>query len=114
MGDSHFRSDVYPKDSTGVIRGFATISATSLVGPLTGNVTGDVTGSCTGYLIKSTGYIQMGDHQYMFFGAETAEANVVAAATAVDASVKGSLYVSTGAAVWLFDADDTATRLQVY
>ena len=63
----------------------------------------------TATTVTANSYIQCGSHQYIFFGSQTAEANIVAAATAVDASVKGSLYMSTDGALWVFDGDDAAT-----
>lgn len=70
----------------------------------------------TATIIKTTRYLQMGTHQYIFFGDSNTESVIVAAATAVDASVKGSLYISNGTAaqMWLFDADNAATKMQSY
>ena len=60
---------------------------------------------------KADSYFQCGSHQYIFFGTEVTEAAVVAAATSVDASVVGSLYMSTNGKLWTFDSDTTATTL---
>jgi len=59
-------------------------------------------------------YIKLGSHQYILFGGETTESEIVADATAIDASVKGSLYMSTGGSLWVLDGDDTATKFQTY
>lgn len=61
-------------------------------------------------------YIKFGDGasvRYIFFGSAPTEASVVAAATAVSASLSGSLYMGTSS-LWLFDADSTATRFQTF
>lgn len=121
-GTSHFDSDVVAKDGTETITGFATISATALKGPLTGDttgthtglVTGDVTGDVDASAVSVDTYIQLGSHQYIFFGAYDTEATIVAAATAVDASVKGSLYLSSAANMWFYDDDDAATKVTLY
>ena len=123
MGTSHQRSNLVGLNGTETIRGFATISATALActtitGDLTGDVTGDVTGSVDGDKIKCTSYIQLGAEQYIFFGSETTEASIVAAATllsmagdAANATVIGSLYLGTDGYLWIFDANTTATKL---
>ena len=61
---------------------------------------------------KADSYFQMGSHQYLFFGTEITESNIVAAATSVDASVVGSMYLSTIGKAWIFDSDSTATTLK--
>lgn len=117
MGTSHYRSDIVAKAGTETISGFATISATSLKGALTGNVTGNVTGDVNGATVDgdvviANNRIKVGSHQYIFFGGLNTEASIVAVATAVDASCKGSLYMSSGGGnLWVFDSDTAATRL---
>ena len=136
MGTSHQRSNLVGLDGTETIRGFATVSATAIIGTtgafttltgdltgdlaggVTGDVTGDLTGSVDGNKIKCTSYIQLGAEQYIFFGAETTEASILAAATllsmagdAANATLIGSLYVGTDGYLWIFDANTTATKL---
>ena len=89
-----------------------------LAGGVTGDVTGDLTGSVDGNKIKCTSYIQLGAEQYIFFGAETTEASILAAATllsmagdAANATLIGSLYVGTDGYLWIFDANTTETKL---
>jgi len=101
MGTSHFGSNVVAKDGTQTITGFATISASSLKGPLTGDV-------------AVSNYIKMGDTQYLLFGSVNTEASVVALATALTATPQGSLYVSTKGALWICDGATTATRFSIY
>ena len=132
MGTSHLRSVILGKAGTETIRGLATVSATAIIGTtgafttltgdltggVTGDVTGDLTGSVDGNKIKCTSYIQLGAEQYIFFGAETTEASILAAATllsmagdAANATLIGSLYVGTDGYLWIFDANTTATKL---
>lgn len=59
-------------------------------------------------------YLKMGAHQYLIFGANNTEASIIANATSVDASCKGSLYISKAGTLWIFDSDTTATRFQKY
>jgi hypothetical protein len=87
MGDSRFRSNIKGHDGTETISNFASVSSSSVV---------------------ASSYIKLGTKKYLFFGDETAEATIVALATAVDASVKGSLYLGDGK-LWVFDSDTTAT-----
>jgi pectate lyase len=134
MGTSHQRSNLVGKAGTETIRGFATISATYIYGGtlggatvhattftsnavtattaniVTGNIThANVTGTLT--MSASTDHIQLGDHQYIIFGEQTTQAGVEAAATAVDASCRGSLYISRAGHLWIMTADDTAASL---
>ena len=44
--------------------------------------------------VKVGNYIQFGTHQYMIFGNANSETVVAAEATAIDASCRGSLYLS--------------------
>lgn len=149
MGTSHFDNDVAGLAGSEVIRGFATISATALVGPLTGNitgnvtgtiignitgntsvsggVTGNVTGSITGYNVAASNffvdgnYIKLGPAYTYIIRAYTdgAEANIVAAATAVSASCRGSLILNVrnddpSGEVWCMETNTTATKLKMY
>jgi hypothetical protein len=126
MGTSHQRSNLVGKAGTETIRGFATISATAIYGGTLGGATVHATtlngnavnatiltvnGSLN--LAASTNYIKLGDHQYIFFGEQTTADAVEAAATAIDASVKGSLYLSRGGDLFVFSADDTAATVSV-
>jgi hypothetical protein len=125
MGDSHFKSDIYGKDGTEVIRGFATISATTLMGTnmkittasiptLKSNaITATALTVNTAASPKLTGpaYIKCGT-SYIFFGTKNTEATIVPNATRVTSTPKGSIYISSGAGtLWVFDADTTATTL---
>jgi len=106
MGTSHFGSNVVAKSGSETITGFATISASSLKGPLTGNV--------TSVNVAVSDYVKMGANQYILFGDANVEASVVAAATALTATPQGSLYVSTKGALWICDGATTATRFSIY
>lgn len=119
MGNSHFKSNVIGKAGTETIRGFATISATTLHGGTIGGATVSattlsavdltVTGTLT--MSASVDHIQLGAHQYILFGEQTTQAGVEAAATSVDASCKGSLYISRDGTLWIMTADDTAASV---
>ena len=107
MGNSHFSSNIKPVGSAVTIRGFATISASALTSAaLTGT-----TSITVGDTVLTTGQIQLAEHVYLFSGGENKEATIVAVATAVDASVQGSLYLSTEGATWTYDTDTSATKL---
>lgn len=108
MGDTHWRSDLKAKDGLETISGFTNITGGTLTATtLTVNTSGTVP-ALTTTTTKATSYFQLGDHKYIFFGDESTEGSIVAAATAVDASVKGSLYLGAGT-LWVFDADNAAT-----
>lgn len=47
-------------------------------------------------------------HHYIIFGAMTTQASVEAAATAVDASCQGSLYISSAGHAWIMTDNTTA------
>ena len=138
MGNSHFKSNVIGKDGTETIRGFATISASALIGStsITGAAAGGfatltataltVSAAISGATISGTtsittpkatidagGYIQLGAHQYILFGAMTTAASVQADVTAVDASNIGSMYLGTDGQGWLFTAESTAATISV-
>jgi len=67
-------------------------------------------------VIKSQNYIQLGAHQYIFFGKLETRASVEAYATSIDASVKGSMYMSNYATPmqWFFTSDTQATQTFSY
>ena len=107
MGDTHFRSNIAGKDGTETISNFATISGTTITGST--SVTG--TSYVTGGSVRATNYIKLGSHKYIFEGDAGTEATIVAAATAVDASCKGSLYMGPDT-LWLLLTDSTASQVQ--
>jgi hypothetical protein len=126
MGTSHQKSNLAAYDSTVTIRGFATISATTLTGgaitssslTVTGDVT--VTGSVTSDTViasllritKNSSYIRIGDYQMIMFGSKSYEASIIAEATAVNATPGGSLYLSSGTnSLWVFDSNTTASQV---
>jgi len=131
MGTSHFKSNVAGFAGTETIRNFTTISATTLTDGTISISAGAISGVTTlaaaavygantvtatsinvsGSVALAAGkYLKMGAKQYLFFGSESAEATIVALATAVNASVKGSLYLDrTTPAIWFFDSDSAAT-----
>jgi len=142
MGTSHFRSSVVGKAGTETIKGFAevacaTLTATTITiggnqtvgGTLTVTGNAGFTGAvnATGAVnlastltvdgkVHAAAYIRLGTakpYVYIFAGELETQASVEAYATAIDASVKGSLYISNYATpnVWYFSADDTAATL---
>lgn len=87
---------------------------------LNGNVTiggsDTVTGSITAngnVLVAASKYIRLGTHVYILSGSASTPANVTAAATAVDASHAGSMYLSTAGKIFMFTADATATTIAI-
>ena len=94
MGTSHVDSNMEAKDGTETITGFATISGTTL----------------SGANVRATNYVRVGTHKYIFTTTYATEASIVAEATAVDASVKGSIALGVGR-LWVFDGDAAATLL---
>jgi len=60
--------------------------------------------------VKVSSYFKMGTNQYMLFGIKNSQASIVAVATNVDASCKGSLYVSKQGALWVLNSDTTAIK----
>jgi hypothetical protein len=115
MGTSRFKSNVVGWDGSQTIRGFTTISATSLTGGTvtsTGVVNANTSASTP--IAKVSNYIKLSSSPpaYLFFGPQTTQASVEAAATVtVTGSIRGSLYLSTGGGLWSFTADDTATKM---
>jgi len=120
MGTTHFRSNIVAKGKTITAN---TVVATTLTGntslhvptvtanavtatTLTGNT------SVTAPLLHSSGRIKIGDHQYIFISTANTAATIVAEATAVDASVKGSMTLSSAGSMWLFTADNAATKVK--
>jgi len=61
--------------------------------------------------IKVVSHLKMGSHQYLLFGDANNQASVEAAATAVDASCKGSMYMSTAGTLWFMTSDNTAASV---
>ena len=110
MGDTRWRSNLKGKAGTETISNFASISGTAIAGAVTGDVTGDVTGTCTGKVITANSYFKIGTKQYIFAGGLNSEASIVAVATAISASVKGSVYMSSAGTLWIFDTDTAATK----
>ena len=104
MGNSHYTSDF--KAANIAMSGINTITATSVTAP-----TITSSGTVSGAIVALTSYIKMGSHQYIFFGHVGTDANIVALATAVDASCQGSLYVSGQGKLYLFTSDTAATSL---
>ncbi len=99
MGTTHFKSNI-------VVQG-KTITANAVTATtLTGNT------SVTAPLLHSSGKIKIGDHQYIFISTANTAATIVAEATAVDASVKGSMTLSSAGSMWLFTADNAATKVK--
>lgn len=126
MGTSHFDSDVAAKGGDETITGFAhmqadrhtcaTLTATqAVIGTAMSAPTMTATTLMQAKVVKVTNKVQLGNHLYVLFGAAANQAAVEAAATAVDASCKGSLYVSTGGTIrlWVMTADDTAASVSV-
>ena len=107
MGDTHWRSNLKGKSGSETISNFSSVTANSFVGDLTGDVTGDITGSVT-----ADSPIKIGS-AYIFSGSLNTEASIVAVATAVTATPKGSLYLSTEGNLWLFTGNGTAATVAV-
>ena len=97
MGTSHVDSSMEAITGDENITGFATISGVTLTG----------SGTTSGAIVSATNYVKIGDHKYIFNTAYATEASVVLEATAVDASIKGSIAFGAGV-LWVFDADDSA------
>ena len=93
------------------------VTATYIKGGTSATIAAISANSVTATTAVINSYIEVGTRHYIFFGTETAEANIVAAATAVHASpATGCLYISAGAGggLWVFDDNDTATQFQTY
>ncbi len=88
MGDSNLKSNIIGDDAV-TISGIASITS--------GNV-------------KATNYIKIGTHKYIINTAYATEASIVAEATSIEASVKGSIALGVGK-LWVFDTDTDATLL---
>lgn len=89
MGTSHLDSNLEGKDGTETITNIASVESTK---------------------VKATSYVQIGDHKYIFTSEYSTEASIVANATSVDASVKGSITLGNGR-LWVHDTDTAATLL---
>ena len=110
MGDSHFKSNIKAKDGqTPTISGFSSISATTLSGGSGGiSTSGDI--ESTAGKIKSSNYIQIGDNKYVFVSTSNTQASIEAEATAINASVRGSITLGVGK-IWVFTDDSTAASV---
>jgi len=87
----------------------------------TSNVVGNVSiavNSMEATTMKTRSYFQAGSHVYMLFGSANNEAAVVAAATAVDASCRGSIYFSrptttaSPCEIYYLRSDTAASKVQ--
>ena len=126
MGTNKISANLIGKDSTETITGFATIgdSSTALVGATvtsSGAVSGttiDGSGTITGAGIvaganvRATNYVKVGVAKYIFSTYSSAATTIVAEATSVSASLKGSITLGQGVA-WLFITDSTASPIDV-
>ena len=86
---SHLDSNLEGKDGTETITNIASVESTK---------------------VKATSYIQIGDHKYIFVSSFNTEASIVAAATAIDASIRGSLILGPGS-LWKVTSDSSATQI---
>lgn len=57
-------------------------------------------------------FIKLGTHRYIFWGRSNVAATIVADATAIEASLRGSLYIGRGS-LWVFNTDTTATSVAI-
>jgi len=95
------------------------VTATNIIGNTLGsflkvktpNVVADTLASAPTVRIGTK--LKMGAHQYLLFGSADSEAAVVAEATAVDASCKGSLYLSTAGQPWFLTSDSSASVMEL-
>lgn len=112
MGNTHFRSNIIGQDGTQNISAFANatvgnLSATNV--NVNGSITTpNVTASAVKISGTSSSYIKLGDHQYIIFGSASNQDEVEAAATAIDASCKGSLYIDNAGMLWSMTSDSEA------
>ena len=112
MGTSHFKSNVAAKTGAETITGFATLSGTTLSGTTLSGTNLTASGAVTGANVVATSYIKIGTgHQYVLFGSAALATSVVLAATALTATAKGSLYISSDGKLYLFTANTTATSI---
>lgn len=121
MGSTHYRSNLRGKDGTERIGAWAAatignVEATNLKINTAATIPTINTNSLTATImaVAAANYIKLGAHQYILFGALDTEATIVSTATAIDSSVKGSVYMSTAGKLWVYDGDDTATRVTLY
>ena len=117
MGRSHYRSEPIfcatihaSANIVGAMAGAAQLTGFDKIQADQMNCGSVVATQC---LIGTGGKIKLGSHQYIIFGSYANQAAVEAAATAVDASCKGSLILSTGGTcnLWYMSADDTAASM---
>jgi len=102
--DSHYTSNLRVMDYD--ITGVATITATNA--KISGTLSGCTTASVA--VLKATSYVQIGAHQYLLVGSGAAATTVAKAATAVDASCQGSLYLSSTGVLFIMTSDTAASR----
>ena len=126
MGTNKISANLIGKDSTETITGFATIgdSSTALVGATvtssgaisgttidgSGTITG--AGIVAGANVRATNYVKVGVAKYIFSTYSSAATTIVAEATSVSASLKGSITLGQGVA-WLFVTDGTASPINL-
>jgi len=110
MGTTHFKSNIVAQGKTITAN---TVTATTINGGST-IAAPSITGSNTvaAPVLHSSSYIKIGDHQYIFISAANTAATIVNEATSVDASVKGSMTLSSAGSMWLFTADNAATKVK--
>lgn len=108
MSDNTFTANLKGNAGTETITNFATMgdSSTALVGS-TVTASGTVESSTN---VKAGTFAQIGDKKYIFITSETVEASVVAEATAIAASISGSIALGAGS-IWAFTSDTAATQL---
>jgi len=120
MGTTRWRSNLAGHSGDETISGFTSVTATTLAatGALTagstmiaGTSVAAGTSVTAGSFVKATTYLQLGTNQFMFFGTAPTEASVVAHATAITSTPRGSLYLNASPGeLWIFDGQTTATR----
>lgn len=118
---SKIDSNVQGKAGTETITNFATLGDTSTVvsaNTVTANTYVQATTYITaGTYVSSGTYVQVGSHVkfnshppiYLFTTTATLTSDVIAEATAISASLRGSM--TFGPSVWRFDSDSTATKI---
>ena len=126
VGTNKIDANLIGKAGTETITGFATLgdSSTALVGATvtsSGAVSGttiDGSGTITGAGIvaganvRATNYVKVGAAKYIFSTYSSAATTIVAEATSVSASLKGSITLGQGVA-WLFVTDGTASPINL-
>ena len=102
---SHWRGDLEGLNGTESISNMQSITADSFVGPVTGNVTSTE--------VRATSFIQIGGGAFLFSGSLDTQASILVAGQALvtNASLPGSLYLSTEGESWVFTSSALATML---